>query len=198
MIYPFIQRLLKLKAKRALLLFVLALLVFGCGDEENSPSQCGQTALTINGTRYETSSPSAAFMERGKRLRLDLLSLVGNDTLYLAMFMENWHLIGSSPEAAFVTTFKKNPEYLNCKTSEKSFENCGVQAGHGAIINEAYAYMMLEDDPDGRIRVFSFNRSKKKVSGDFSFKAVKMDKNGLGDTIRVAGSFEEVCFIPYQ
>ncbi|WP_253400543.1 hypothetical protein [Pontibacter sp. HSC-36F09] len=114
------------------------------------------------------------------------------------MFMENWHLIGSTPDAAFVTTFKKKTEYLNCRTADESFEKCAVQAGQGAIISEAYTYMMLENDPEGQIRIISFNRSKKKVSGDFHFKAVKNHKNGLGDTIQVAGSFKDVCFIPYQ
>ncbi|GGG29042.1 hypothetical protein GCM10011323_35560 [Pontibacter amylolyticus] len=137
-------------------------------------------------------------MERGNRLRLDLYSQAGQDTLYLIMYMENWNLIGSTPDAAFVTTFKKKAEYLNCRTSDKSFENCAVQAGHGAIISKTYTYMMLEDNPEGQIRILRFNRSEKIVSGDFNFKAVKLYQNGLGDTVEVAGSFTDVCFIPYQ
>lgn len=183
---------------RILLFLVLALPGFRCSDEENLPSQCGQTELSINRTPYETSSPRAAFMERGNRLRLDLYSQAGQDTLYLIMYMENWQLISSSLEAAFVSTFKKKTEYLNCRTADESFENCAVQAGHGAIISKAYTYMMLEDNPEDEIRILRFNRSEKKVSGDFKFKAVKLYQNGLGDTVEVAGSFTDVCFIPYQ
>ncbi|TPE44349.1 hypothetical protein [Pontibacter mangrovi] len=184
--------------KRLSLPFLILLFIFGCKEEDSSPSQCGRVELAINGVSNKASKPMAIISEMKSQLNIRLFTVVNTeDTLHFSMAVHNWTLAHSTPDKAMVNTFTSEFTYDSCQTTTESFENCASFIGYAIYKNKDSFYYTLDQESDklNQIRILSIDESKKKLSGDFNFRVVKIDDSGLGDTVTVAGSFTDVCYL---
>lgn len=183
---------------RLCLPFLILLLIFGCKEEETSPKPCGQADLTINGVSSKATKPVAVISETETQFNMRLYTVVNTkDTLQLSMGVYNWVFANPNPIKALINTFTNEVKFTHCKSSVENLGNCAAYFGNAVYKTKDLVYYILDQEPDqqNKLRILRIDKSKRKLSGDFNLRAVKIDAAGLGDTITISGSFTDVCYL---